>query len=302
MEPEHTQFIEPVTLLEPVTPPVVPAEPEHTVLVHTYEDDLSKAMTVSDATVVQELLTSAREREQIIKEEVMKRSARGWYTAGSIILLLCALAAATYGAYYYTRLTVPASQNVSIGVFPSTKPIVANAVTVQQLLTDLKTDTTLIEGKPYLIDLVTDQTSLTLLNNAELFSFIGATPSEPFATALGVIRLGVMNTSTGTATFLIASVPQPDIAAKEFLIAEPSLMGIVDTALDINTALIAPETNPTFIGEYRYNLPVRTLYTSDITGTHSLTMLYGSATDNIVVITTKPDVLKAIYDTVIRQQ
>lgn len=282
----------------PQAEPVVP----DAVLVHTYEDDMSKAMTVSDAVVVQELLTSARERERAIKEEVVKRKARGWYTAGSLILLLCAGAAATYGVYYYTSLTVPAAHSVSIGVFPSTQPVAANAVTVEELLERMKEDATLSVGKPYLIDLVTDQTSLALLNNTELFTFIGATPSEPFATALDVIRMGVMNTSSGTVPFLIASVKDPDIAAKEFLIAEPSLLGIVDAALDINTAAIAPEANISFVGEYRYNLPVRTLYTSDVTGNRTLTLLYGSATDNIVVITTKPDVLKAIYDTVIRQQ
>ncbi len=281
--------------------PLVPI-PEHQVLVHTYEDDLARSMNVSDAKVVQELLTSAREREGILKEEVQKRKARGWYTTGAIILILSALASAGYGVYHYTRLTVPVQQSVSIGVFPSTAPIDASTTSIEAVIAALEADTTLIDDKPYLVDLVSDEKTQVLLNNAQLFSFIGATPTEPFATSLGVIRLGVMNTANGTVPFLIASLPNPEIANKEFLIAEQKLLFMFSKALDITTATIAPETSQEFVGEYRYNLPVRVLYTTNTVGVRGLTMLYGSATDNIVVITTTPEILKAIYDTIIRQQ
>ncbi|HEY0980390.1 MAG TPA: hypothetical protein VGE18_03225 [Candidatus Paceibacterota bacterium] len=281
--------------------PLVPV-PEHQVLVHTYDDDLARSMNVSDAKVVQELLTSARERESVMKEEVEKRKARGWYTTGAIILILAALAAATYGAYHYTRLTVPVTETVSIGVWASTPSIDASTTTIESVLSTLQSDTTLIDEKPYLVDLVADQKTNVLLNNTQLFSFIGAAPTEPFATSLGVVRLGIMNTASDTVPFLIASLPNPEIANKEFLIAEQKLLPMFFRALNIDTTTIAPETNPEFVGEYRYNLPVRALYTTSTTGGRNLTLLYGSVTDNIIVLTTKPEILKAIYDTIIRQQ
>lgn len=310
MAEETTQPVESTPSVEPLAPvsgaadaPVAPTPaPDHRVLVHTYDDDLSKAMNVSDAKVVQELLTNARERETIMKEEVVKRKARGWYTAGSLILILCALAATAYGVYHYRRLTVPASTSVSIGVFPSTEPIVAASTTIEQLILDFKTDQGLLKAKPYLVDLVSDESGQVLLTNTELFSFIKAVPSEPFATSLAVIRLGMITIGTDTVPFLIASVPNPEIAAKEFLIAEPKFLELFSAALDIDTTAITTETNTAFVGEYRYNLPVRALYTTNQAGARTLTMLYGSATDNIIVITTKPDILKTIYDTVIRQQ
>ncbi|MFZ4500097.1 MAG: hypothetical protein ACOYMZ_01205 [Minisyncoccia bacterium] len=294
------------TAIEPGVPEVPPEPlvpiPEHQVLVHTYEDDLARSMNVSDAKVVQELLTSAREREGVLKEEVQKRKARGWYTTGAIILILAALASAGYGVYHYLRLTVPVQQSVSIGVFPSTAPVDASTTTIEAVIAAFEADTTLIDDKPYLVDLVSDEKAQVLLNNAQLFSFIGAAPTEPFATSLGVIRLGVMNTANGTVPFLIASLPNPEIANKEFLIAETKLLFMFSKALNISTATIAPETSQEFVGEYRYNLPVRVLYTANTVGVRGLTMLYGSATDNIVVITTTPEILKAIYDTIIRQQ
>lgn len=287
----------PVTTPEPLVP-----IPEHQVLVHTYDDDLARSMNVSDAKVVQELLSSAREREGVMKEEVEKRKARGWYTTGAIILILAAVAAAAYAGYHYTRLTVPVTETVSIGVWASTHPYDASTTTIESVLATLQADTTLINEKPYLVDLVVDEKTNMLLNNAQLFSFIGASPTEPFATSLGVIRLGIMNTANGTVPFLIASLPNPEIANKEFLIAEQKLLPMFSRALNIDTTVIAPETNPEFVGEYRYNLPVRALYTTSIMGGRNLTLLYGSATDNVIVITPKPEILKAIYDTIIRQQ
>jgi len=281
--------------------PAAPIE-EPTVVVHTYENDMARAMNVSDAKTVQALLNNARDRESFEQLERHNKKARGWYTAGSIILLLVALAAIGYGAYHYNRLTVPVTDSVSIGVFSSTDSILSTSTTIEPLLQELiTTNQEFSVNKPYLVELVADSTTQTLLSNTALFSFMGANPTEPFATSLSVVRLGIVDTGEKTLPFIIASTTTPDITLKEFLIAEPSMLEMFKRALTIDTTTIAPETTTKFVGEYRYNVPVRTLYTTDLSGNKILTMLYASVTDNIIVITTDPAVLKAVYDTVLRQ-
>ena len=275
---------------------------EQVLLVHTYEDDMSRAMNVSDAKVVQKLMSDAREKESLEALREHNTRAKGWYVAGSIILLIVALASIGYGAYYYTRLTVPVSSSVSVGVFPSTEPIPADTTTIESVIERFATTDTMSAGKPYLVEIVNNSNDQTLLTNSALFSFLGATPTEPFATSLSSVRFGIMNTPNKTVPFIIASVTTPDIAIKEFLIAEPTLLQMFKRALAIAPENISTETAPAFIGEYRNNVPVRALYTTDSIGAKSLTLLYASITDNIIVITTEPSVLSAIYDTVLRQQ
>lgn len=58
----------------------------------------------------------------------------------------------------------------------------------------------------------------------------------------------------------------------------------------------------TFNSSYFYNLPVRTLTSTDsMSHMQTMVFLYGYATNNIIVLTTKPEVLKAVYDTVVNQ-
>lgn len=281
-----------------IPPPIVEAP----ITVRTYEHDMARAMNVSDAKTVQVLLNNARDRENLDIVEHYNKKARRWYTAGSIFLLLIALGAIGYGAYHYQRLTVPITGSTSVGVFASTEPIVASTTTIESVLEQFMIDDqTLSINKPYLIELVGDAPTQTLLSNAALFSFLGATPTEPFSTSLGVVRLGVVDTGEKTTPFIIASTTNPDVAIKEFLIAEPTLLAQFTRALALDTTTIPPETVTSFTGEYRYNVPVRTLYTTDISGNKVLTVLYASITENIIVLTTDPAVLKAVYDTVLRQ-
>lgn len=281
-----------------IPPPIVEAP----VAVRTYEHDMARAMNVTDAKTVQVLLNNARDRETLDIVEKYNKKARRWYTAGSIFLLLKALAALGYGAYHYQRLTVPIIDSTSVGVFTSTDPIVASTTTIESVLEQFMVDDqSLSINKPYLIELVEDVPTQTLLSNAALFSFLGATPTEPFSTSLDAVRLGVVDTGEKTTPFIIASTTTPDIAIKEFLIAEPTLLTQFTRALAIDTTSITPETVPTFIGEYRYNVPVRTLYTIDSSGNKTLTLLYAPITENIIVLTTDPAVLKTLYDTILRQ-
>jgi|GEM_PF-1236556 len=284
----------------PTTDTTVPPPQEPPILVRTYEDDMARAMNVTDAKVVQELMRNAKEREEFDELEIHNKKARGWYTAGSIILLLVALASLAYGAYYYTRLTVPVTGSVSVGVFSNTEPVPIPDTTIESVLTRFS-ESTLTVNKPYLINLVGDTATQAPLTKSAFFAFLGINTTEPFAASFSSVRLGIMDTGEKTLPFIIGSLENPEVSIKEFLIAEPSMLEMFSRSLAIDTTTIAPEANKNFVGEYRYNVPVRTLYTTDTTGLKTLTLLYAFVTDSVVVITTEPSVLKAVYDTILSQ-
>lgn len=268
---------------------------------HTYADDLARAMDTTDAKVVQELLAEGREREQNAIEEKTRKKQKGWYQAGAIILALCTALALGYSVYHYRTLTVPAEQAPSVGVFPSTEPLVASTTDIRSLLTTLKA-LPLDENKPTLALLVGDDKTLTLLSESELFSFFEAQPTEPFLASFSIVRLGVMNTETENVPFIIASTKDSEISAKELLIAEPDLLRMLYKPLGIDIAKHTEEVGKGFTGEYLYNIPARTLRYDTKEQSGNLLFFYARATDNIVVFTTKPEVLKVIYNELVRQQ
>jgi hypothetical protein len=279
-----------------------PQEERHPIA-QTYQGDLAKAMDATDARVVQELLETAREREAIEKDEATKQSQRGWYIAGSIILLVLAIAVSVYGVYYFMRLTVPVERTFSVGVFPSTDVIVAPTTDIRTVAKNLTLDTSLIESRPTLVSLVEDDSSLRLLSVEDFFSFIEAAPPEPLVASIDTIRLGAMRSEGEVTPFLIAAVPDPEVSSKELLLNEPELLRYFYRALGIDISSHLTEIGKGFVREYVFNLPVRTLYSAPKEGEESkVVLMYGYATDNIIVITQKPEVLKAIYETIIRQR
>lgn len=272
-------------------------------VIETYQSDLSRAMNTTDAKVVQELLATAREREEITKDEEVKTRQRGWYISASLILILFALGTAAYGIYHYLHLTVPVTKTLSVGVFPSTDPIVSDETTIKDAVTKLKTTTNLPEQKPYLVPIVTDKQTLTLLSPTQFFSFLEAAPSEPFVKSMDDVRLGVVNMGDTVETFVIASTPDVETATKEFLIAEPNIVRMFYRAVGIDITKHINEIGQSFQSGYLYNIPVRTLsYTDPSDGKEHLLILYGYATDHIAVLTTKPEVLKMVYDAIISQK
>lgn len=279
-------------------PPKTPAPHK----AHTYEDDLAKAMNTIDAPVVQEMLATAREREESERFAVIGRKQRRWYSLFSILFLILAAGGFGYGIWHYTNLTVPVEQQVPVGVFKNTAPTVITEATVDDLVQGLVTSTDLEEGEPLLIPLVTDATSLTPVTKNQFFAFIGAQPSEPFVYSMDTIRLGVMNTGDRNKLFVVLSVSDPQLASKEFLIAEPKLLTLFSRVLAINPDSYLLEEGKGYTGTYLYNLPMRILSTTDESQTERPVILYGYATGNVIVVTTDPSVLKAVSDTIIRQR
>lgn len=100
------------------------------------------------------------------------------------------------------------------------------------------------------------------------------------------------STQTAQVSKQVSKAGSPKVATAQ--VATPQVAPVAATAP------AAPAL--AFDSQYFYNLPVRTLTSTD-NATHLQTMvfLYGYATNNIVVITTKPEVLKAVYDTVVNQ-
>lgn len=279
---------------ETTTPHSVP-------ILHTYQDDLSKAMDTTDAIVVQQLLADAREREHRQEDEATRKKQRGWYSITTILLILLALGIGGYGIYHYKRLTVAVQQAPSVGVFPQTDPIVASETDIRALMVTLQTTTPLEEGKPTLVQLVRDSTTQTPLSKPELFSFFETRASEPFLGAFGVLRLGVITLGTKTVPFIIGSVSDPELASKELLIAEPDLLRMLYAPLGLPLNEYTDILGKTFSQEYVYNLPTRTLTVATEDG-ETMVLFYGYATDGVVVFSTDYEVLKRIYDSVISQQ
>jgi hypothetical protein len=276
-------------------------EPEKpiTPLTHTYQDDLARVMNATEAPVVQALLADARARDVENAIEVGEQKERRWYSVTSSMLILLTLAVVAAGAYYYIHLTVKVRPAPSVGIFQSTDALVASTTTIQKVLATYTASTTLPVGKPTLIDVMTD--SQTLLSNRELYAFIGADVPEPLQAVISVARLGVVNIGSSVVPFIVASVPDPEKASKEFTIAEPSLLKLFSPALGIDTTAEQHTVGQPFQSQYFYNLPVRTIPKAGNADSQGVAFLYGYATNNIIVITAKPEALKAIYDTVINQ-
>jgi hypothetical protein len=315
MEPEQT------------TTPEEEITGEH--LSHTYQDDMSKAMNATDVKEVQSMLTQAREQEAESTMIVTEQKEKSWYSVSSFILVVLTLAVLGYGTYYYMHLTVPVQPAVSVGVFPNTDPIVASSTTVGETLATLRTSTTLPIGRPVLVNLVTDTQSNTPLTNTQLYTFIGADLSTPLQDAIMSAKLGIVNTGKDILPFVVISVPDPEKASNALSSEEPTLMSefakvfspaetaVVpasagNTQQSALSALVASQSTPqvtpvqvtsnAFQSQYFYNLPVRSLTETDPkSGQQRIIFLYGYATNNVVVITSTPEVLKAVYDTVIAQ-
>lgn len=269
---------------------------------HTYEDDLAKALDATDAKVVQQMLSEGREREQTILEEKVRKNQRGWYKAGAIILLIFTSVSLVYSIYHYRKLTVPAEYVPSVGVFPNTETILSSSTDIRNLVDKLKANTDIIPEKPSLVSLVGDENTLVLLTVSELFNFFESQPTEPFLASFNIARLGIINIGTENVPFVIASTNDIEVASKELLIAEPKLLQIFYQPLGIDISAYPEVIGKDFTGEYMYNIPVRALRYDTPEKAGNLLFFYAKATDQIVVFTTKPEALKAIYDSLIRQQ
>lgn len=276
------------------------AEPaKHTT--HTYEDDLAKALDATDAKVVQEIITEGKAKEAYRVEEQKRERQKKWYRLGACILFLFAGSASIYTFYYYKGLTVPAERPVSVGVFPSTTPITVDTTDIRKVVETLKGDATISE-KPALVPLIKDEASRVQLSVPELFSFFESKPSEPFLASFTIARLGIVRVGTDNVPFVIASVANPEISSKELLIAEPDLLKIFYKALGIDLAGREEVIGKSFSGEYIYNIPIRALRYDTLEERGKLIFFYARASDQIVVFTTRPEALKAVYDSIIRQQ
>ena len=271
-------------------------------VVHTYEDDLSKAMDTTDASVVQELLSEGREREAIEKETKIRTKQKSWYSTCSIILIILTLFAIVYGVYHYKRLTVQVQKSATVGVFPSTKAIVSRELDIRTTIKTLVENTELEDGKPYLVPIVEEANNPTLLNPSMLFSFFESGVSEPFISSFNLVRLGIISTGNSHVPFIIGSTKDSEISSKEFLIAEPSLLKNLYKALGVDIGNYEQEIGKTFVSEYLYNIPVRSLRYDSKEEKAKLIFFYARVTDDIVVFTTSPGALKAIYDSLIRQR
>lgn len=276
---------------------VTPPKP----ILHTYQDDLAKAMDTTDAAVVQELLADAREREHRQEDERTRKKQRGWYTLITILLTLFALGIGGYGIYHYKNLTVPVEPTVSVGVFPETTPFAISDTDIRTLLTTLQTTALPRENTPTLVQLVRDAQTNTPLSKQELFSFFESKTTEPFLASFGVLRLGVVTVGAKTVPFLIGSVEESERTSKELLIAEPDLLRMLYNPLGISLSQYGESIGNTFTQEYMYNLPTRTL-TLEKEGEKAMVLFYGYATENVVVFSTDYEVLKQVYDTIITQQ
>ncbi|HRH24742.1 MAG TPA: hypothetical protein PLQ20_00175 [Candidatus Paceibacterota bacterium] len=270
-------------------------------LMHTFEQDMSKAMDATDAKVVQEILERGREKEFTEKENYTRRKQKAWYKLGATVFIICALISSGYAFYHYKNLTVTAEKPISIGVFPSTEAITTNSSDIRKTIETIRNEADLEQNKPYLVPLVESAESPALLNVNQIFSFFESGASEPFVTSFSIVRLGVMNDGVENIPFVIAGVKDPEITNKELLIAEKSLLQYFYKSLNIDLSLHKEEVGKGFVSEFLYNVPIKSLKYKDPSGAEKNLFFYARVTDNVVVFTTSPNVLKSIYDSLIRQ-
>jgi hypothetical protein len=270
-------------------------------LMHTFEQDMSKAMDATDAKVVQEILERGREKEFTEKENYTRIKQKAWYKLGATVFIICALISSGYAFYHYKNLTVTAEKPISIGVFPSTEAITTNSSDIRKTIETIRNEADLEQNKPYLVPLVESAESPALLNVNQIFSFFESGASEPFVTSFSIVRLGVMNDGVENIPFVIAGVKDPEIANKELLIAEKSLLQYFYKSLNIDLSLHKEEVGKGFVSEFLYNVPIKSLKYKDPSGAEKNLFFYARVTDNVVVFTTSPNVLKSIYDSLIRQ-
>lgn len=271
---------------------------ERVALSRAYEKDLSNAINITEAKTVQKLLREAREKEDDQKTKKRERKARKWYVFGSIIFILTTLGFSTYAFYNYTKLTVPAVEYVSVGVFPTTKKIVTQGKTLSQALEEIDTES-LIEGRPYLVELVNENEEL--IPHRDFFYFIETPVNEPFVASMSVTRLGMIKIGGVLNPFIIGTTEDPNRTLKEFSLIEHNFLNIFQRVFNINTLNIVEETTNSFIGEYRFNVPVRTLYTTTMEGLRNFTLSYGLINENIILITKNPDVIKIVHENITKQ-
>src|SRR5690606_8097579 len=159
---------------------------------------------------------------------------------------------------------------VSVGVFATTAPIPTQNTSIETLLQSLNPED-FPEGKPYLVELIVSEEDRTLLSNQALFSFLETTANEPFVAAFTAVRLGMLKINGVLTPFIIGTTNDAQNTLKELGIAEPSLVTSFEKVLPIYSNLIAPDSLTTFVSEYRFNIALRTLYTTNLEGLRRLT-------------------------------
>lgn len=267
---------------------------------HTLQTDLARALDTTEASAVQELLQTAKEKERAEIEKHKTERERVWYNIGGFILLILALGACAFGIFYYRNLTVTVAPKYVSGVFQTLEPIVATT-SIDAVLSQKPQYETLPPEKLFVVPLIKE--GGVPLTPEEVFSFFEMRASEPFIATISNVRYGVFNTGTTVSSFLILSTPTPELATKELLIAEPTLLSMTAPILGIDQTKTNQDIGTSFESTYMYNLPVRLLKTTNIdTREQTILMYYAYATDNTIVIATNPSILKAVYDTIIRQQ
>lgn len=275
---------------------------EKKIVIHTYEDDLALAMNTTDVGVVQEMLQNARDKEsaQAHAQTVLKQ--RKWWTTGAWILLILGIASLGYGIYFYRNLTVGVEQVPSVGVFTNTNPIYISEEDVISAIPKLIESSNLAVNKPVLVPLISDPQSLTELNVEQTFKYLNIDATEPFLLPISLGRLGLMDNGKRANTFLIFSVSDTEQATKEFLIAEPNFLKMFSSILNIDTSDPALEIDNKFSSSFIYNLPVRTLKSTNLdTKEETILLYYAYVTNNTLLIATDPNILKSVYDTIIKQ-
>lgn len=259
------------------------------VVIQTYKSDMENALGATEVGEVQDLLKVARDRENFEKEVIVGRRQRAFYVLATLVIMSISILSVLFAFYNYKKLTVAVEKEFSVGIFQKTSPISVSDTTVTNLFTKIENIELYPDNKPIVLNLVPE-------NKNEFFKFIGAKVTEPFAYQIQVIRAGFINQGESTTPFIIMYVNESEVASKEFLIFESEILNSFYKILNINIDNYKERVGSSFVSDYFYNLPVRVLRDGD-----DIVLFYGYATPNTIVMTSKPYVFKAVYDTIIKQ-
>ncbi len=276
-------------------------QPEKPLFIHTYQSDLAKSFDTTEASVVAKLIADAKKIEQKKLIEISNAKQKKWYLVGTLILILFGVGSIFYGFYYYKNLTVKTVQKYSVGIFPVTENIFINSTDIREVVRKITTEIIIPENKPTLVSLKKNQENLEELNKEDFFKFLESGTNEPFEKIITTAKLGIINDGNEVNPFLILSTNDAEISAKELLILEPKMLNSFYKVLNIDISKYVEEIGGKFESSYFYNIPIRTLYGNMNNMEHQQILIYGYPTENIIVITTKPSVLKSIYESIIKQ-
>ncbi len=278
------------------TPAVEPEPAQETPLVHSYSDDMAKAMQATEAGAVQELLAMAREKEETSLKTEKERKTSWLFILGAFLCFAAAGAALWVLWNSYQRsMPVPVQRERQV-IFSQLMLVNAESTDIREVVSNAKSHADLRINTPYTIALI-DANGLPLEPDAFMAFAEGNLPAD-FLSAIDTVRLGIVATGNTASPFILLQGKEGSSLTQKLSNIEPVLVRAFYRALGIDIRDQAEIFDQPFETIYVNNVPVRA-----VTGTGNTPVaFYGFAEAQTAIITTDKDAFNAVYLGILGQQ